>query len=171
MNSNDFTKCLLWKNVKNVFSISCLTAPLCDLFVSELHLLLGLTGTHTRPGRMSLCAGVQFLLWIFYTVCVFFFRVWMCACRTFVTVCHSMWIEATSVLVCVCATAREKKRSVKTPPLNFRRVFELVLVEEKHYGCQIMTEERQRGTKLKEHSDFPDCSRFCCFTTITSHFV
>lgn len=47
---------------KNVFSISCLTAPLCDLFVSELHLLLGLTGTHTRPGRMSLCAGVQFLL-------------------------------------------------------------------------------------------------------------
>lgn len=56
-----------------------------------------------RSALMSLCAGVQFLLWIFYTVCVFF-REWMCACRTFGTVCHSMSNEATSVLVSVTAS-------------------------------------------------------------------
>lgn len=50
-----------------------------------------LTGAHARSRLMSLCAGVQFLLWIFYTVCAFVFREWMCAC--------SMSNE--SVLVCV----------------------------------------------------------------------
>lgn len=70
--------------------------------------------THSARSDESVCWCTVFTLNILYSLCVFF-RVWMCACRTFVTVCHSMWIEATSVLVCVCATAREKKRSVKNP--------------------------------------------------------
>lgn len=79
--------------------VSCLRPPVICLF-------------DRCTGLMGLCAGVQFLLCIFYTVCVFF-RAWMCACRTFVTVCHSMLNKATSVLVFV-----SWNRDVQTPQFD-----------------------------------------------------
>lgn len=171
MNSNDFTKCLLWKNVKKCVQH---IVPYCATLWSVCVWTSSSAGsdwhTHSARSDESVCWCTVFTLNILYSLCVFFQSVNVCMQN----ICHSVsqHVDRGNVSISLCLCHRTwKKEKRKTPPFNFRRVFELVLVEEKHYGCQIMTEERQRGTKLKEHSDFPGCSRFCCFTTITSHFV
>lgn len=113
--------------------------------------------THSA-GRRSLCAGVQFLLSILYSLCVFQ-RVNVCMQN----VCHSMWNEATSVSVCVCA---------QTPQFNFiKSVWTGFCVSETLWLKKSRQEGRTDGKKLKKHSDFPGCCRFCCFTTKKRHIL